>query len=156
MALPVVFIRMNLESPCLKIAIDKVIVTDLVKNYKERSRQMKIIQNEKDGIVCVTVKGRAETQLTHEFEGAIKQIVEGDNRNLLLDLGALDYLRSSVLRVILNATKEIERKSGKVVLCSLNEHVKEVFEGNCLKDAIAISDTVESGLCTLLKPLKTV
>ena len=131
----------------------KVIVTDLVKNYKERSSQMKIIQNEKDGIVCVTVIGRAETQLIHEFEVAIKKIVEGDNRHLLLDLGALDYLRSSVLRAILNAAKKIERKSGKVVLCSLNAYVKEVFEENCLKDAIAISDTVESGLCELLRPL---
>ncbi|UCD90893.1 MAG: STAS domain-containing protein [Desulfobacterales bacterium] len=115
---------------------------------------MKIIQNEIDGIAYVTVKGRAETQLTHEFEVAIKEIVEGDNRNLLLDLGALNYLRSSVLRVILNAAKDIERKGGKVVLCSLNAYVREVFEGNCFEDAIAISDTVESGLSALLSLLK--
>ena len=134
--------------------MDEVSETDLVENYKERSGQMKIIQNEKYGIACVTVKGRAETELTHEFEVAIKKIVEGDIRHLLLDLGALDYLRSSVLRVILNAVKKIERKSGKVVLCSLNAYVKEVFEGNCFKDTIAISDTVESGLSALSRPFK--
>ena len=89
---------------------------------------MEIIQKEKYGIVCVTVKGRTEAQLTQEFEKVVKQIVQGDKRRLLFDLGALEYLRSSVLRVILNAVKELNQKRGKVVLCSLNGYVREIFE----------------------------
>ena len=58
---------------------------------------MEIIQKEKNGIVCVTVKGRKEAGLTREFKEVVKQIVEGDKRRLLIDLGALQYLRSSVL-----------------------------------------------------------
>lgn len=115
---------------------------------------MEIIHNEKYGIVHVTVGARTETELNPEFEFVIKKIVESDNRRLLLDLGALKYLRSSALRVILDVIKEIDRKSGKVVLCSLNLYVKEIFEGNCFKDAITITDSVESGLSALLRPLK--
>ena len=110
---------------------------------------MEILQEEHNGIVCVTVKGRLEAQLATEIEKVIKEIIAGDRRCLLFDLSALDYLRSSVLRVILNAVKEINRKSGQVVLCCLNGYVKEIFEANPFKDTIAITDSVESGIQTL-------
>ena len=107
---------------------------------------MEIIQKEKNGIVCVTVKGRMEAGLAPQFEKAIQEIIAKDRKHLLFDLSALDYLRSSVLRVILNAIKEINHKSGRVVLCCLNGYVKELFEVNRLKDTITITDSVESGL----------
>ena len=88
---------------------------------------MEIIQKEKNGIVCVTVQGRMEAGLVRQFEKAIQEIIDKDRRRLLFDLSALEYLRSSVLRVILNAIKEINHKSGRVVLCCLNGYVKELF-----------------------------
>ena len=65
---------------------------------------MEIIQIEKNGIARVTVKGKTEAELSLESKGVVKQIVEGDKRLLLIDSGALEYLRSSVLRVILGIT----------------------------------------------------
>ena len=59
---------------------------------------MEIIQDEKNGIVCVTVKGRMDASFAREFEKTIREIVESDKRCLLFDLSALEYLRSSVLR----------------------------------------------------------
>jgi anti-anti-sigma factor len=115
---------------------------------------MENIQNEKYGIVYVTVQGNSETEFNSEFVKVIRNIIEGDNRRLLLDLSELQYLRSSGLRVILNAVKVINRRSGKVVLCSLNGYVKEIFEGNCLKDTLTIADSVESGLSALIMPAK--
>ena len=115
---------------------------------------MEIFHNEKYGIVYVTIRDITEAELNPEFEFVIKNIVESNRRRLLLDLGALKYLRSSALRVILDVIKEIDRKSGKVVLCSLNLYVKEIFESNCCKDNITIADSVESGLSALLRPLK--
>ena len=115
---------------------------------------MEIVQYEKYGIIYVTIQGRSETELNSEFEKLSRNIVEGDKRRLLLDLSALQYLRSSSLRVILNAVKLINRKSGKVVLCSLNGYVKEIFEGNCFRDTLIIADSIESGLSALLRPSK--
>jgi anti-anti-sigma factor len=79
-----------------------------------------IIYREKNAIICVAVKGRTQVELSPEFEEVVKQIVEGDKRRLLFDLGALDYLRSSVLRVILIAVKAIKQKRGKVAICFFN------------------------------------
>jgi anti-anti-sigma factor len=113
---------------------------------------MDIIQVEKNGIVCVTVKGRMEAGRAQQFEKAIQEIIAEDRRRLLFDLSALEYLRSSVLRVILNAIKEINQKSGRVVLCCLNGYVKEIFEVNRFKNTITITDSVESGLRELSRP----
>ena len=115
---------------------------------------MDLIQIEKHGIVTVTVKGRTEAELTLEFKEVVNQIVEGDKRRLLFDLGALEYLRSSVLRVILNAVKEIKQKQGKVVLCCLQGYANEIFEVNYRNNSIPITESVESGLNALLAPLK--
>ena len=120
----------------------------------QKCATMKIIQIEKNGIVCVTVKGRMEASFAREFEKTIREIVASDQRCLLFDLSALEYLRSSVLRVILNAIKEMNRKRGRVVLCCLNGYVSEIFEVNHSKDTISITDSVESGLKALSKGLK--
>lgn len=115
---------------------------------------MEITKIEQNGIVCVTVKGRMETELALEIEKTIHAIIRSNKRRLLLDLGALEYLKSSVLRVILNAVKEINQKHGQVVLCSLNGYVKEIFEVNCPDSCIPITESVESGLNVLLAPLE--
>ena len=110
---------------------------------------MEFILKEKNGIVCITIKGRMGSELSPKFEKVIKEIVAGDQRRILFDLGALEYLRSPTLRVILKAVKQINQKRGKVALCALNGYVQEIFEGNCFQDTFAIADSVESGIQTL-------
>jgi len=103
---------------------------------------MKIIQEEQKGIVCITINSRMGTELSPELEKTIKDIVDGDRRRVLFDLGSLDYLRAPTLRVILKAVKQINQKRGKVTLCSLNGYVKEIFEDN-YQNTFAIADSVE-------------
>ena len=110
---------------------------------------MKINQNEKNRIVCITINGRMGTELSPELEKVIKKIMASDKRRILFDLGGLEYLRTPTLRVILKAVKQINQKRGKVALCSLNGYVKEIFEGNCFQDTFAIADSVESGIQTV-------
>ena len=69
-------------------------------------------------------------------------------------VSALDYLRSSVLRMVLNAIKEINQKSGKVVLCCLSGYVMEIFEVNRFRDGVAITDSIESCIEEVLRGLK--
>ena len=114
---------------------------------------MEIIQKENNGIVYITINGRMGSELSPELERIIKEIVAGGKRSVLFDLGSLDYLRAPTLRVILKAVKQINQKRGKVALCSLNGSVKEIFEGNCFQDTLAIADSVESGIQTLQKAL---
>jgi len=107
---------------------------------------MEISQKEENGIVFLAFKGRLDGSSALEAEQAVKNIIEGENKRLLFDLELLDYLSSAGLRVILGAAKEMKRRDGKFVLCSLNAYVKEVFEVSGFGAIIPIADSVEAGI----------
>ena len=115
---------------------------------------MKSLHLEKNGIAYIAVQGRMGEPMNPEFERSIREILKSDARRLLVDLSSLEYLRSSDLRLILDAVKAIHRKSGRVVICCLKGYVKEVFAVTCLDDMMAVSDSVESGRKKLLGELK--
>ena len=98
---------------------------------------MEINQKEENGIVCVTIKGLMGSELSPKFEKVIKEIVAGDQRRILFDLGSLEYLRPPTLRVILKAVKQINQRRGKVALCSLNGYVQEIFYVGSARDGLS-------------------
>ena len=62
------------------------------------------------------------------FEDKILAVIDGGERRLVIDLSRLDYVSSAGLRVFLLASKRLNPAGGKLVLCSLQEPVKEVFD----------------------------
>ena len=107
---------------------------------------MEINQKEENGIVFLAFKGRLDGTSAVEAEQTVKSILEGENLRLLFDFAHLDYLSSAGLRVILGAAKEMKRRDGRFVLCSLNAYVKEVFEVSGFGSIIPIADSVEDGI----------
>ncbi len=106
---------------------------------------MKITRKEENGIVAVAFSGRLDADSSPVADKAVKEILDGQTDRLLFDLGELEYLSSAGLRVLLSAAKEMKRRGGKIVLCSLNEFVKEIFEVSGFQSLIPITDSVESG-----------
>ena len=75
------------------------------------------IKHSKEGeITIVTVNGRLDADTAPVADKTIKKILEGNCLRMLFDFGALDYLGSGGLRVILGTIKELRRKEGQVVL----------------------------------------
>jgi len=107
---------------------------------------MEITAKEENGIVSIHIKGRLDADSSSEAEKVVKEALEGQTNRVLFDLGALEYLSSAGLRVLLSAAKEMRRREGKIVLCSLNEFVKEIFEVSGFQSLIPIADSVESGI----------
>ena len=97
-------------------------------------------------ITIVTVNGRLDATTAPVADKTIKKILKRDCSRMIFDFSTLDYLSSGGLKVILGAAKELRRKEGQIVLCSLSNWVKEIFEVSGLNSLIPIADTVESGL----------
>jgi anti-anti-sigma factor len=110
---------------------------------------MEITQKEENGIVSIVIKGRLDADSSPEAEKVVKDALGEQTNRILFDLGQLEYLSSAGLRVLLSAAKEMRRREGKIVLCSLNEFVKEIFEVSGFQSLIPITDTVESGVDVL-------
>lgn len=107
---------------------------------------MEIFKKESGKIFCITIKGSSSGTLTPQDEQTIRELLEGDIALLLFDLSASAYLGSSALRVILNAAKKIKHKQGRVVLCSPNQYVREIFEVSGFGSLIPMADSVYSGI----------
>jgi len=110
---------------------------------------MEILQKEENGIVSISIKGRLDADSAPEAEKVVKEALEGQTTRVLFNLSALEYLSSAGLRVLLSVAKEMRRRDGKIVLCSLNEFVKEIFEVSGFQSLIPIADSVESGIKVL-------
>ncbi len=110
---------------------------------------MGITQKKEMGFVVRTLKGRSNGLSVHNVEKIIGAALKGNTSNLLIDLGALVYMSSVDLRVILYAIKAAKRKGRAVVLCCLTGYVievlKEIFDFIGIRSFIAIADSVEAG-----------
>ena len=66
--------------------------------------------------------------------------------NMVVDFKDLDYISSAGLRVILKATKAIKREDGQIMLCSMQDYVKEVFEIAGFDSFLPIVATIDDAL----------
>ena len=107
---------------------------------------MEITHKEKNGIVSITITGRLDADSSPEAEKVVNEALEGQTKQVLFNLASLEYLSSAGLRVLLSTAKEMRRRNGKLVLCSLNEFVKELFDVSGFQSLIPIADSVESGI----------
>jgi anti-anti-sigma factor len=110
---------------------------------------MGITQKKEMGFVVRTLNGRPNGLSVHNVEKIIGAALKGNTSNLLIDLGALVYMSSVDLRVILYAIKAAKRRGRAVVLCCLTGHVievlKEIFDVIGIRSFIVIADSAEAG-----------
>ena len=107
---------------------------------------MDITHVKEDEISIITINGRLDAATAPAADKTIKKILNGDCLRMLFDFRMPDYLSSSDLKVILGAAKELKRKEGQIVLCSLSKFVKEIFEVSGFNSLIPITESLESGI----------
>ncbi len=78
-------------------------------------------------IKTFTPAGRLDSNNSAAFEKEIMAAIDAGEVHILIDFSELAYISSAGLRVILLTAKKTKAASGKLVLCSLNESINEVF-----------------------------
>jgi len=89
---------------------------------------MEITRTETNGIVVVAVQGRLDTITSVALEADLLQLASEKGHRIVVDLSELDFISSSGLRVLLTAGKKSKSVYGRIVLCALTDHVKQVFD----------------------------
>lgn len=85
------------------------------------------IDKEREGDkLTLAVIGRLDTTTAPELSAVLDASLE-DVKELILDLGGLEYISSAGLRVLLGAQRRMN-KQGSMKLVHVNELVMEVFE----------------------------
>lgn len=107
---------------------------------------MQIIEEEQNNIYIYKISGRLDSNTSPEFEAKITHVIEAGSTRLIIDFEKLDYLSSAGLRVLLKATKMLKTTDGRMVLCSLADYVREVFEISGFDTFLPIVATFDDAL----------
>lgn len=86
--------------------------------------------------LTIVLSGRLDTATSPELENELKDSFEGIE-HLVMDFGALEYLSSAGLRVLL-ATQKIMNKQGEMVVRNVNDTIAEIFEVTGFCDILTI------------------
>jgi stage II sporulation protein AA (anti-sigma F factor antagonist) len=79
-------------------------------------------------------------------------VINSGTQRLVVDLSQLDYVSSSGLRVFIIAAKRLQTVNGKIVLCSMKDQVRQVFDLAGFSSMLSIHasrDEAIKGLSTL-------
>ncbi len=89
---------------------------------------MDIIEKRLNEIIVFKLNGNLNSNTSPALEDKIFEAIKNESKNMILDCEDLDYISSAGLRVIMKAAKNLKQSEGMIVLCSMQDYVKEVFE----------------------------
>ena len=76
-------------------------------------------------VIC---QGEMESQAVEELHQAVDPLLGDGGLHLVFDLGAVEYLSSSVLSFLMSRQARVKEKNGKVSLVGASDLVRQVFE----------------------------
>jgi anti-sigma B factor antagonist len=80
------------------------------------------------GSFVIALAGRVDSNTSGTLEKRLLARLAGGESRLVLDLSGVQYMSSAGLRVLLLASNRCQAAGGRLVLCSLRESVREVFD----------------------------
>lgn len=97
---------------------------------------MNITEKSNGNQLCISLEGRLDTTTAPELEKVLSGSLDGVTE-LTFDMGALDYLSSAGLRILLGAQKRMN-KQGSMKVVKVNETIMEIFEVTGFADILTI------------------
>ena len=86
---------------------------------------MEVRQNE----ICIfSIVGRLDSNTSTELDKRIVTSLENGSHHIILNCKQLDYITSAGLRVVVKTAKKMKSGEGKLILCSMEDYVREIFE----------------------------
>ena len=107
---------------------------------------MNIETEHRDDILILRPLGRLDSSSSPELEQLRSEQLDAGSQRLVLDFSALSYISSAGLRVVLLAGKKLHARQGKIVLTSLQDMVRDVFDMSGFLTLFAVADSLDAGL----------
>ena len=107
---------------------------------------MQISTKSKDDVYIIEILGRMDSISSKEIEAKLDDAIENNNKKILIDLGAVDYISSVGLRVLLAALKKQKEIDGSIKLASLQPFVRDIFKMTGFDRIFSISSNQEEAI----------
>lgn len=110
---------------------------------------MDIETERNNGILIAKAQGRIDGVNARDFEEAMKAAISSDDSTVVIDLEGLSYISSAGLRVILLIAKALRKRNAELILCSLSDPIREVFEISGFDKIIPVHASREQALASI-------
>jgi anti-anti-sigma factor len=107
---------------------------------------MEIRELKRGAVRVVAPVGRIDSSTSGELERALLRGLGDGEADILVDLLGVEYISSAGLGVLLKTANAVRAKRGRLVLCSLGQSVREVFEIAGFNAVFAIEVSQEHAL----------
>ncbi|QQS49154.1 MAG: STAS domain-containing protein [Acidobacteriota bacterium] len=108
--------------------------------------QIEVIEEQTVPVVIVGLNGRMDSSNSRDFEERMVNLIQNGKTRMIVDCAELQYISSAGLRVFLMAAKQLTMAKGKLVLASLNDDVRQVFNLTGFSTIFEIRDSREDAL----------
>ena len=89
---------------------------------------MDINLTQQKDISVFQLSGSLDSNTSPAFEEKLMETINDGATKIIVDFSALDYVSSAGLRVLNKAYKKLKHVGGGIVLCSMQDYIREVFE----------------------------
>jgi anti-anti-sigma factor len=89
---------------------------------------MEMLEARRDDVLVLALKGRLDAASTPSVQTRLQERINQGERRFAVDAAGLTYISSSGLRLLLQVAKQLEERSGRIVLYALQEPVRRVLE----------------------------
>ncbi|MBI5307495.1 MAG: STAS domain-containing protein [Planctomycetes bacterium] len=111
---------------------------------------MKISEENRGNFIILDIEGQFNAITYHELEKRLNSLIGKGEKRFLLNLSGLDYISSAGLRVLLVAAKKLTSCNGQIVLASLKDQVRKVFDTAGFSAFFPMFDTREDAMRNFL------
>jgi anti-sigma B factor antagonist len=107
---------------------------------------MKLALARRDGATIAALDGRFDAHETTQVGEALRDAAA--NGNVVVDLGAVNFIDSSALSLLVQAMKRARESGADLALAQLQSPVRVIFELTRLDRAFSIHPTVEDAVAS--------
>jgi anti-sigma B factor antagonist len=107
---------------------------------------MQIEEEKNEQAHIFRLQGRLDSNTSPDFEKRVFDAIDAGALRLVVDCAQLDYITSAGLRVLNKTAKRLKHDDGQIVLCAMEDYVREVFEIAGFDAFLPIVSTMDDAL----------
>jgi anti-sigma B factor antagonist len=107
---------------------------------------VEILEQKIGNVNIISLSGRLDAYSANDLERKLDSLIDADQVQLVVNLGQLEYISSSGLRVLLAALKKVRKQQGDIKLACLKPYIKEVFDIAGFTQLFTIFDAEEAAV----------
>ena len=107
---------------------------------------MDITTNDYKRCSLVSVSGRVDSNTAPTFEDALRAVIEGGQRNVVLELSGVNFMSSAGLRGMVSSLKACKKGGGDLFIATPSDRVSDVLKLAGLTSLFSVYDDVTSAV----------